>query len=216
MIDLIIVGAGGFAREVYQWTQDWINAQRNRQNEYRIKGFLSLDPDILNPFSLPVGILADENTYEVQDHDRFIMGIGTVKLKKVVTERLKKKNAQFFNLIHPSAIVCPTATVGEGAVICPFSLISANVTVGDFAMFNIYSSAGHDATVGDFCVLSPYATLNGFAKLDDEVFMGSHSTVVASKSVGHQSKISANTLVVSNIPPKTTVLGSQGKTIPNL
>lgn len=215
MIDLIIVGAGGFGREVYHWLSDWIGADRNRQVGFRIKGFLSIDADILDNYTLPVTILGDESTYAIQPDDRFVMGIGTTQRKRQVAQRLRAKDAQFMTLIHPTAIVSQSATVGLGSVVCPNCVICADVSVGEFAMFNIYSSAGHDAVVGDYSVLSPYATLNGFAKLNEEVFMGSHSTVVASKTIGERSRISANTLVVNNVPPDTTVLGNPGKMIPN-
>lgn len=216
MIDLIIVGAGGFGREVYQWLTDWQGADRQRQIEFRIKGFLSNDADILNDFKLPVGILGDENNYQYQPNDRFVMGIGTTKRKTQVAKRMLRQGARFISLIHPTALISNSAKIGKGVVICPFVTICTNATVGNFAMMNIYSSAGHDAVIGDYSVLSPYATLNGHAVLEEGVFMGTHTTVVNNKTVGANSRISANSLVVQNIPPHKTMLGNPGKTIDNL
>ena len=216
MYDLIIVGAGGFSRELYHWVNDWIQADRNRLGQFRVKGFLSIDNNLLDGFDLPIGILGDEETYTIQPNDRFVMGIGKVLRKKIASERLLEMGARFITLVHPTAIVCPSAKLGSGAVLCPFTVVSADVTIADFALLNIYSSAGHDARVGKHCVLSPYATLNGFVQLGDEVFMGTHATVVANKHVGHRSNISANSLVVRNVPDDTTVLGSPGKMIANL
>ncbi len=210
MTDLVIVGAGGFAREVYHWTLDVIRSQAGK---YRIKGFLSVEPDLLDGFSLPVGILGDESNYEIQPNDQFVIGIGTVATKARVVKTLQGKHATFFSMIHPTAIVCPSANLGLGIVICPFAVISANVNIGDFAMMNIYSSAGHDAQVGGNCVLSPYATLNGSASVEDEVFLGTHATVLASKTVGKGSQVSAGGLVVRNIPPNHTLLSKPGSIV---
>ena len=212
MIDLVIVGAGGFAREVYNWTLDAIKAQ---DGEYRIKGFLSVEPNLLDSFSLDVGILGDEFNYEIQPNDQFVIGIGTVATKARVVNTLREKKATFYSLVHPTAIVCPSARLGVGAVLCPFTVVSADVQIGDFTMMNLYSSAGHDAKIGDFCVLSPYATLNGGVVLEDRVFLGTHATVLAQKTIGVDAQVSAGGLVVRDIPANHTLLSKLGPLIEN-
>ena len=101
-------------------------------------------------------------------------------------------------------------------MVCPYATVSSDVQLGNFAMLNVHASVGHDCQVGDFCVLSAYANLNGFVTLESEVFLGTRATVVASKKVGTQSRVSAHALVVSNVPQRTTVLANAGKFIPNL
>ena len=83
----------------------------------------------------------------------------------------------------------------------------------DFVMMNIYSSCGHDAKVGKYCILSPYATLNGFVVLEDEVFLGTHTTVIPYKRVGCKSKISANSVVMRDVATNKIVFGVPGKAI---
>jgi len=143
------------------------------------------------------------------------MGIGQPLLKRKVAQRMTELKAKFFTLVHPTAIVCSSAKLGVGVVVCPFSTVSSAVQLGDFTMLNAHASVGHDCKVGDFCVLSGYANLNGFVTLENEVFLGTRATVVASKNVGSQSKISAHALVVSDVPPQTTVLSNAGRFIPN-
>jgi len=212
--NLIIVGAGGFGREVFHWLKDWIAFDETRKNDFQIKGFISLDPNELDGFDVPVGILGDEESYEFQKDDLFVMGVGQPKIKRKIAERMSK--AEFFTLVHPTAIVCSSAKIGKGVIVCPFSTVSSDVTLGDFVMLNAFASVGHDCEVGDYCVLSGYANLNGFVTLESEVFLGTRATVVASKKVGSQSKISAHALVVSDVPSQTTVLSAAGKLIPNL
>ena len=142
------------------------------------------------------------------------MGIGQPKLKRKIANRMP--TAEFFTLIHPTAIVCSSAKIGKGVVVCPFSTVSSDVTLGDFVMLNAFASVGHDCEVGDFCVLSGYANLNGFVTLENDVFLGTRATVVAYKKVGSQSKVSAHALVASDVPSQTTVLSEAGKFIPNL
>lgn len=206
MLDLVIVGAGGFGREMYHWARDCFSA-----DQYRIKGFLSAKPNDLDGFEIKAPILGDPMQYAPQPNDRFLFAIGLIDVKRRLIDALAAKGAQFERLVHPTAIVCPTAKLGTGVVICPFVTVSDSVRVDDFAMLNFYASCGHDAQVGAYSVLCPYATLNGFAVIEEEVFMGTHSTVTPSRRVGHHSKISANSLVSQNTQPHTLVFGVPGQ-----
>jgi sugar O-acyltransferase (sialic acid O-acetyltransferase NeuD family) len=206
MLDIVIVGAGGFGREVYHWIKDSFSP-----TEYRIKGFLSRNHRDLDGFTLEERILGDENSYSAQAEDRFLLAIGSIETKKRVVERMKLGNAKFLTLIHPTAVVASSARMGEGVVICPFALISNHVVLGDFVMMNFHSSVGHDTTVGAYSVFSPYATANGFAHLAAEVFLGTHATVTAYRKVGLGAKISANSVAMQDVPARSFVFGVPGK-----
>jgi len=206
--NIIIVGAGGFGREVYLWAKDSFNFSK-----YKIKGFLSNNRNDLDNFDIKVRIIGDPDYYEIKENDRFIFAIGDIDTKKRMVTNLKKKGAKFLTLVHPTAIVADTTKIGEGVIICPFCLVSDSVILNDFVMMNTYSSCGHDARVGKYCILSPYATLNGFVILEDEVFLGTHATVISHKKVGYRSKISANSVVMRDVPPNKMVFGVPGKIV---
>ena len=208
MYNVVIVGAGGFGREVYLWTKDSFP-----NDQYKIKGFLDDNPKILDNYNMDIGIIGDLDGYEIEKQDRFVFAIGDIDVKKRLVTRLKKKGAKFLTLIHPTAIVANTAKIGQGVIICPFVIVTDHAQLGDFVMMNIYSSCGHDVKVGSYCILSPYATLNGFVILEDEVFLGTHSTIIPYKKVGYKSKISANSVVMRGVPPNKIVFGVPGKPI---
>ena len=206
MHDIIIIGAGGFGREVYNWAKESFPSKN-----FKIKGFLSKNPSDLDNFNIGVRILGEESTYDIKEKDRFIIAIGDIDTKKLVVANLKKKGAQFLTLIHPTAIISSTAKIGTGAIICPFALVSDHAVLDDFVLMNFYSSCGHDAKVGKYCVLSPYATINGFGILEDEVFLGTHSTVTPNKKIGYRAKISANSVAMHDVSARSLVFGVPGK-----
>lgn len=208
MYNIIIVGAGGFGREVYLWAKDSFS-----KDQYRIKGFLDDNPKILNNYNMDIGIIGDLDGYGIKKQDRFVFAIGDIDVKKHLATKLKEKGAKFLTLIHPTAIVVDTAKIGEGAIICPFCLVSDNVRLDDFVMMNAYSSCGHDARIGKYCILSSYTAIAGFAVLEDEVFLGLHATIIPGKRVGYKSKVSANSVVMRDIPPNKMVFGVPGKAI---
>jgi len=203
---IIIIGAGGFGREVYQWCKAAFTS-----SEYTIKGFLSPNPRDLDGYTIDAPILGSEETYSIQENDYFVFAIGSVETKKKIISKMKAQGAQFLTVIHPTAIIADNCKIGEGVVICPFVILTDSNVIGNFAMLNIYSSCGHEAQVGDFSIMSPYATLNGGAILEEGVFMATHTIVTNSRRVGAGSIIGANSLVMHDVPAASKVIGRSQK-----
>ena len=77
---------------------------------------------------------------------------------------------------------------------------------------------GETAEVGDRVTLYQGVTLGGtgFARgkrhptVEDDVTIGSGAKLLGPITVGHGSKVGANTVVISDVPPKATVVGNPG------
>jgi len=208
---ILIVGAGGFGREVLNWAHDaWPN------HGDLVVGFLAADCSPGNEPPLQRPILGPPSHYVPVAGDGLLLAIGIPGVRRVVAEELESRGAAFLTLVHPSAIVAPTAAVGRGAVVCPYAVVSDRARLGRCALMNYHSSLGHDASAGDFAVLSPYATLGGNAHVHDDVFMGLHATVGPGRTIGSRSKISANSCALADVPPESIVYGSPGRIGPLL
>ena len=199
---ILVVGAGGFGREVVHWARDaWPAASS------RIAGFLAADGGGDGP--LPV--IADPDDFEPSPGDGLLLAIGIPMVRRRVAESLVSRGGRFLTLVHPSAMVVPSATVGEGSILCPYSIVSDAARVGRFTLLNYHASLGHDASTGDFSVLSPYATLGGGAHVGADVFMGLHASVAPGKSVGASSRVSANSACLADVPTGSIVFGVPGR-----
>jgi sugar O-acyltransferase (sialic acid O-acetyltransferase NeuD family) len=176
-----------------------------------IAGFLSDDSGRLDGFMTGVGILSAVNQYHPQTGDYMIIGIGVPNVRRRVTEQLLAIGVSFLSLVHPRAIVAPSATIGYGSIVCPYAVISDSATLGRFVLVNYHASLGHDAIAGDFAVLSPYSTLGGNARVEHDVFLGLHASVGPGKTVGARSKVSANSCVLTSSPCDSLVFGVPGK-----
>ena len=206
MQEIIIVGAGGFGREVCNWLWDCFS-----QEHYRLKGFLSQDDHALDQHDIDAQVLGDPADYQPEPKDRFILAIGDIDARRRTVESLCGRGAFFLTMIHPTAVVASTASIAQGAVLYPFVTISNCAVLDDFVHLSLYASVGHDGKAGKFSLLSPYATLNGFSAIEDEVFLGTHATIGPSCVVGRQSKISANSAVLHNVRPGSFIHGVPGK-----
>lgn len=206
MLDVVIVGAGGFGREICDLLPDCLD-----QDEYRFKGFLGKDQGVGEDDEVAKLTLADPETYAPQPGDRFVLAIGNMDARKRTVEALVSKGAQFLTLVHPRSLVSKTAQLGTGAIIYPFATVSNETKIGDYAKLNYYASAGHNVTVGKYCLLAPYATVNGFSVLEECVYLSTHSTVAPVVTVGERSKVSANSAVMRDVPANCLVHGVPGR-----
>lgn len=206
MHDIVIIGAGGFGRELHEMLWDCFP-----HAQYRFKGFLAKDPDELSGFAVEGPILDHPDHYRPEAEDRFLLAIGDMDVRRRIVETLVDRGAQFLTLIHPTSVVAKTARIGTGVVLYPFTVVMNRGFVDDYVHLSIYASVGHDARVGKYSLMAPYATLNGFSVLDEEVYMSTHSTVAPEKHVGHRSKVSANSAVMQDVPASSLVHGVPGR-----
>lgn len=209
MLDIVIAGASGCGREVYEMA-----LETYPKEEYRIKGFLTdiptdLDnyPDIRKEADI-IGTIRD---YEVQEQDRFLLAIGDVAGRKKVARLLKERGAKFLNLIHPTAICSSYATLGEGIILYRMAGISDHAKVGNFCLINSFGSVGHDAFLGDYTVVCPFGAVGGNAVIGEECFISTHATISPKLTVGARSSVSANSFVARNVPEDSFVTGVPAK-----
>jgi sugar O-acyltransferase (sialic acid O-acetyltransferase NeuD family) len=206
---ILIVGAGGFGREVLQWARDaWA------ERASLIAGFLSKENDRLRSHHSCPEIVASPEDFVPASGDALLLAIGIPETRRRIAETLKSRGATFLTLVHPTAVVAPTARIGAGSVLCPYSIVSDAASIGECVLMNYHSSLGHDATAGDYAVLSPYAALGGHAHVAEDVFLGMHASVGPGRRIGARSKVSANSCALSDAPPESIVYGAPGRVGP--
>ena len=81
-------------------------------------------------------------------------------------------------------------------------------------IFNINSSVCHDTVIKNNVVVSPYALINGNCEINNDVFLGSHSTIFQESTLAKEVLVEANTLVKGNIPTKSYICGVPGRSFP--
>lgn len=206
MARLLIIGAGGFGREVAAWA--W--HVRPEAREWDSMAFLDANPAALagmDGFDGIMEVVGDPATYEPLPTDRFVCGIGHPRTKLTLCRALLDRGAHFINLIHPSSVIGVGNRFGIGTVICALCVVTSNVYFGDFVTLNASSTVGHDARLGDGCMLSGHADVTGYATLGEGVFVGSHGCVLPSVVVGDYAIVGAGSVATRKVKPHTTVFG---------
>jgi sugar O-acyltransferase (sialic acid O-acetyltransferase NeuD family) len=205
---LVIIGAGGFARELA-----WLVRDINRVEPcYDLLGFVVSDLRRLCERDSREQILGD---YEWIDEnlgkiDALAIGIGKPAYRRRVAGELE---AQFSGLdwptlIHPTAQFDSSSTrIGRGAILCAGVIATVNVTIEPFCMVNLACTIGHEAWIGKYDVLNPGANISGGVHLGEEVLVGTGAQILQYVQVGDKAKVSAGAVVMRNVAAGDTVVG---------
>lgn len=206
MKNLIIIGAGGFAREVYWHAQK----ARGFGVEWQIKGFLDGDIKLAAEEYelLPDKVLGDVDNYEICADDVFTCAVGTPHARKILAEKILSRGGEFINLISSLAYVMPTVKLGRGVIICPYVNIGDSAELDDFAAVNDLSIIGHDAQLGKFSCVMPHANVAGKCQVGSEVFIGSGAILLPKAKVGDGATVGAGSVVLKKVRAGAKVFGN--------
>ena len=131
---------------------------------------------------------------------RYCVGIANDKLKARVVDACQGVGWSPITIIHPSAQVAATATLGEGVYVGPCAVISSHADVGSHCIVHIHSSVGHDCRIGRYSVILPGARISGNVSLGDRTLVGSNAFLNAGIGVGDDCRIDALSYLKNDLP----------------
>lgn len=192
MNGIVIIGAGGHGAIVADILRE------------RAAGFVDEAPALQGTAVLGLPVFASLAEIE---HDGVIVAIGDNAARRAVTERVVSVGERLTVAIHPFASVAPSATIGEGAMICAGAIVLPRATLGRGVLLNTKTSVDHDCVIGDFVHIAPAATLGGDVHVGAETFIGPGATVAAGIRIGARAVIGAGAVVVRDLPDDVTAWG---------
>lgn len=208
-MDLIIVGAGGLGREVYSW----LNQEITEKKDYKIRGFIDDNIYSLEGFEYPVKVIGTIADYRPETDERLVLSILDPSDKRRITGLLSQKEAKFYKLIHPTAIIGTNVELGEGCVVCPNCILTSDIQIGNFVFINTSSTIGHDTVIGDFTSINGKVEITGKVKVGSGCLFGVGAKVIPRRNIGNNVTVGAGSVVIRNIGSDVTVFGNPAKKI---
>jgi len=130
-------------------------------------------------------------------------------------ELARMLDAHFGQAIHPSAIVAPSASIGEGTVLLHGSIVQPNARVGRHVLINTAASVDHDCVVEDYAHISPHATLSGHVHVGQGTHIGAGAVLIPKIKVGRWCRVGAGAVVVRDLPDHCTAVGNPARVLPD-
>ena len=204
MKKLVIVGARGFGREVYNTALESVGYGE----EYTIKGFLDDKSDALEGYENYPPIIDSVENYAIEENDVFICALGDVHYKKKYVDIVLGKGGEFVNVIHNTAVIGRNTKIGKGCILSRNVQISCDCIIGDYVTMNFMAVVGHDAVIGNYSHLNSMSFMGGYSELEEFVTMNTSSILQPRKRMGKNSVAGAGSFVYRNVKANTTVVGN--------
>lgn len=208
MKDLFIIGAGGFAKEVYLLAKDC---------NFIINSFIDTQSGSL--LNLPIHTEDEINL----SNQNVAIAVGAPHIRKKIVNNLIKKfhNINFVNLIHPTSISMMGFSyfnenhvrLGIGNIVSANCIITSNIEFKNFCQLNLSTTIGHDTNLGNFFTTAPGVHISGNNNISDEVYFGTNSSSIEKINITNNVIIGAGACVTKDILEEGTYVGVPAKKI---
>lgn len=133
------------------------------------------------------------------DIDGVIVAIGDNRTRMEVAGWLGAQGFVLQRVVHPMAVVAPSATIGAGVLIMPGAVVNAEARIGANAIINTGAVVEHDCEVGEAAHVAPGAVLCGGACVGTCAFVGAGAVVLPGVKVGPAQLVKAGTVAARNV-----------------
>jgi sugar O-acyltransferase (sialic acid O-acetyltransferase NeuD family) len=141
-----------------------------------------------------------------------VCAIGTTA-RRAFVEQAAAAGFSFGQIRHPSAIVAPTSTLGEGSIVGPGVIVAAATSVGRHVILNRGVLVGHHTRVGDYVTISPGANIAGKVTIGEGAYIGMGAIVLDAKTIGLGAVVGAGAVVTRNVPANVQVHGVPARVV---
>lgn len=159
---------------------------------------------------LPIHWVDDLPRFKETHH--VICSLGTTFRDRFI-EPVKALGLTFATLIHPTATVSRTATLGEGTSLNIGNIVAGFTTIGRHVHVNRGVNLGHHTVIDDYVTIGPGANIAGNCRLGAHTYVGIGATVIDGVQIGRHCVIGAGAVVTKDLPDRVLAVGVPAKVV---
>lgn len=205
--DLVIVGAGGFARET-------VAAVRELGDTWRLLGFLDDDEALHGRYRQGVPILGGIDAVRELPTAAVVVCVGNPRdyaARSRIVRRLALPPERYATIVHPAASVGAGSAVGPGSVLLAHVALTADVRVGAHVAVMPQVVLTHDDVVGDFATIASGVRLGGAVTVRRGAYVGAGALIREGLTIGEWSLVGMGSVVLHEVPPGEVWAGSPAR-----
>lgn len=208
MKNLIIIGAGGMGRTIY----DMALENGAYKKEFVIKGFIDDNVKALEAFDNYPPIVGTIVDYIVQKDDLFVCSIGGNSRRQCM-ESILSRGGEFMTMIHPTSRVGTNVKIGKGCYVGAYTIIAADAIIDDYNFIQSHTIVGHDVKMGKWNRIDSHVFIVGGVVIGEGCMIHTRAMLNHGVCVGDGAHIGACSMVISNVEPDVTVFGTPARRI---
>jgi sugar O-acyltransferase (sialic acid O-acetyltransferase NeuD family) len=208
--DLLIIGAGGFARETAEAVRA-INAERET---WHLLGFLDDDPRRHGAEISGLCVLGATDEVHARPEASVLICTGrpdNYVSRRMIAERLDLDDERFATVIHPTASIGSTCRVGIGSVLLAHVALTAEVVVGRFVAIMPQVVLTHDVHVDDWATLGSSVLVGGGCHVEQGAYIGAGACLRERTTIGERAMVGMGSLVTRDVPAERLWYGTPAR-----
>jgi sugar O-acyltransferase (sialic acid O-acetyltransferase NeuD family) len=208
-VEIVIFGAGGFAREVA-----WLIAEKNAHSPTAIDCFVGRGDEIgREVHGIPV--LTAPEAYKRFPKAQVICTSGDGAIREAMTREAAAAGfTNYATLIDPGVrFHHDHFVIGTGTVICAGTILTTDIRLGNHVQINLDCTVGHDTEMEDYVTLAPGVHISGRVRICKGAYIGTGASVIPGVTIGARATIGAGAVVVRDVPAGETHVGIPAKAI---
>jgi sugar O-acyltransferase (sialic acid O-acetyltransferase NeuD family) len=198
---LILLGHGGFGREVAAWI-------KVRGLPFRVEGFLDDTQDGPGLLGAIVGHVPQQAQQAL-----YLACLGDGWHRRRLRLDLETRGAHFATIVFPEVTSASELSATRNSLFMGACSISHNVAMGNDVLVQGFAAIGHDVDVGDGCTINNHAFVGGGARLGQCCTVHPHAVVLPNVRIGEAAVVGAGSVVIKDVEPHATVFGVPAKVI---
>jgi len=208
---VIGIGAGGHAKVL-------LEALLTRP-DIEVVGLLDADPHLKGTEVLGTRVLGGDDQLDrlhgegIRDVFLGVGGTGDNMPRRRLFELVKARGFGVLSVIHGSAVLSPSASLGEGTCLCPGAIVAAEAKLGRNVIVNTGAIVEHDCEIGDHAHIASGAVLAGGVVICEGAHVGAGASVRQGLTIGRYALVAMGAAVVDDVPDGVAVAGVPAKPI---
>lgn len=206
---LLLVGAGGLAREV-------LAATRELPAEWAVIGLLDDDPQRHGTVVDGVPVLGDSTLVYDYPNVAVLACVASPhrpERRAALVRRLDLPPHRWATVVHPAASVATGVQLGEGTVLLAGVVVTAPQRIGAHVVAMPQVLLTHDDAVGDYVTLAGRVALAGGVTVGSTAYLGAGALVREGLRIGAAAVIGMGSVVLTDVPARQTWAGVPARPI---
>lgn len=204
---LLLIGAGGFARE----TIELVHAINREAPTWELVGLLDDDPELRGQELLGVPVLGPCENVRVYPDASLAACVASPRdpLRRLrLVARLGLPLERYATLVHPRATIAASATLGPGTIVHANVVLTADVRLGWHVAVMPAVVLTHDDVVEDGATFGAGARIAGGVKIEAGAYIGAGALLREHLSIGAGAVVGMGAVVTKPVPPREVWYGS--------
>lgn len=209
---LLLAGAGGFGREV----AEAVRVANAATPTWELLGFLDDDPAKHGAAVGGVSVVGGVALAEAHPAAQLVLcpvRPDNYEARRLLAGRLGLADDRYATVVHPTATIGASCSVGPGSVLLAHVDLTAGVDVGRHVAIMPQTVLTHDVQIGDFATLASGVRLGGGCRIADGAYIGSGACVREGVTIGRGALVGMGSVVTRDVPPGRMWFGAPARDV---